>query len=143
MQKTKTTKKFNLGYFIWMGCNYVINIGFLGNFAVLSNLDRRDAIGIHVLWLISLMGFVVGMYAYVCAKLARIHHSHNNGCAYIFEIFTTAGQNVAYAKQNISWWIIIVLLLNILTHFVIPLIFFATFRRFLSKYEHGNLKWFS
>ncbi|AHF60913.1 hypothetical protein SMM_0480 [Spiroplasma mirum ATCC 29335] len=61
-----------------------------------------------------------------------------------FEIFATARRNVAYAKQNISWGINIVLLLNILNHIVIALIFFVAFHSLiLSKYEHGNLKWFS
>ncbi|WP_148552293.1 hypothetical protein [Spiroplasma mirum] len=44
-----------------------------------------------MLWLIPLLGFVVGMCAYACTKLARLHHSHNNGGAYIY-VWTSCGR---------------------------------------------------
>ncbi|WP_419334219.1 amino acid permease [Spiroplasma endosymbiont of Sarcophaga variegata] len=84
LQKNDSHNKFCLSYFIWLGCNYVVSITFVGTFATLSNLDAPNAIVIYVLWIIVLEGLIVGVCAHICARFAWIHHSYNNGGIYIF-----------------------------------------------------------
>ncbi|WP_338970414.1 APC family permease [Spiroplasma endosymbiont of Labia minor] len=87
---TDKSKKISLGQFIWLGFNYTVGIGFLGNMAILSNLwnadgtENKNSIGMHVIWLFILIGLIAGLCAWSFAKLARVHKANINGAAYIY-----------------------------------------------------------
>ncbi|AGM24996.1 APC family permease [Spiroplasma chrysopicola] len=85
MREKKQTKKFSLADFVWLGFNYTVSVGFIGNFAVLSNVTSdSDPIGMHVVWVFAVEGLVAGICAWAFAKMAKIHQSNNNGAAYIY-----------------------------------------------------------
>ncbi|AKM54247.1 transmembrane protein permease [Spiroplasma eriocheiris] len=84
VKQKKETKKFSLADFVWLGFNYTVGIGFIGNFAILSNINQPDSIGIHVIWLFAVEGLIAGICAWAFAKMARVHHSDNNGASYIY-----------------------------------------------------------
>lgn len=84
MLKKEQNKKFSLADFVWLGFNYTVGIGFIGNFAILSNISQPDSIGIHVIWLFAVEGLIAGICAWAFAKMARVHHSNNNGASYIY-----------------------------------------------------------
>lgn len=84
MEGKISNKKLSLREFIWLGFNYTVGIGFVGNFAVLSNLDKANSIGINAIWVFLVIGFVAGNAAWAFAKMAKIHNSDANGAAYIY-----------------------------------------------------------
>ncbi|WP_342276043.1 hypothetical protein [Spiroplasma endosymbiont of Nebria brevicollis] len=71
-------KKISLKEFVWMGFNYTVGIGFIGNFALLANIGKINSIGANVIWVFLIEGFVVGICAWAFAKMAKIHNSDNN-----------------------------------------------------------------
>ncbi|MBH8622759.1 amino acid permease [Spiroplasma sp. hyd1] len=59
-----------------------------------------------------------------------------NSCFYFFtgfEVFTTVGRNIASARKNIGLGVIIVLIINVLSHLIIAIIFFAAFNHFVQN----------
>lgn len=90
-QTSSSHKRLSLKEFVWLGFNYVVGIGFIGNFAILSNVGQPNSIGINAIWVYLLIGFVAGNCAWAFAKLSRIHNSDNNGGAYIY-VRTTFGR---------------------------------------------------
>ncbi len=84
MEGNVSKKKLSLKEFIWLGFNYTVGIGFVGNFAILSNVDASNSIGIHAIWVYLIIGFVAGNCAWAFAKMAKIHNSDANGAAYIY-----------------------------------------------------------
>ncbi|WP_425380969.1 APC family permease [Spiroplasma endosymbiont of Polydrusus pterygomalis] len=91
MTNSESHKRLSLKEFVWLGFNYAVGIGFIGNFAILSNIGMPNSIGINAIWVYLLIGFVAGNCAWAFAKLSRIHNSDNNGGAYIY-IRTTFGR---------------------------------------------------
>ena len=91
MLKKEQNKKFSLADFVWLGFNYTVGISFIGNFAILANISEPDSIGIHAVWLFAVEGLIAGICAWAFAKMARIHHSNNNGASYIY-VRTTFGK---------------------------------------------------
>jgi len=64
-----------------------------------------------------------------------------NSCFYFFtgfEVFTTAGRNIASARKNIGLGVIIVLIINVLSHLIIAIIFFAAFNHFVQNMNMGT-----
>lgn len=84
MEGNASKKKLSLKEFIWLGFNYTVGIGFVGNFAILSNVGSHNAIGMHAIWVYLIIGFVAGNCAWAFAKMAKIHNSDANGAAYIY-----------------------------------------------------------
>lgn len=84
MEGKVSKKKLSLREFIWLGFNYTVGIGFVGNFAVLSNIGVADSIGMHAIWVFLVIGFIAGNCAWAFAKMAKIHNSDANGAAYIY-----------------------------------------------------------
>lgn len=84
MEGKVSNKKLSLKEFIWLGFNYTVGIGFVGNFAVLSNIDKANSIGINAIWVFLVIGFIAGNCAWAFAKMAKIHNSDANGAAYIY-----------------------------------------------------------
>lgn len=91
MENDNSHKRLSLKEFVWLGFNYAVGIGFIGNFAILSNIEKANSIGINAVWVYLLIGFVAGNCAWAFAKLSRIHNSDNNGGAYIY-VRTTFGR---------------------------------------------------
>ena len=91
MSNINSHKRLSLKEFIWLGFNYAVGIGFIGNFAILSNIGKANSIGINAIWVYLLIGFVAGNCAWAFAKLSKIHNSDNNGGAYIY-VRTTFGR---------------------------------------------------
>ncbi|WHQ36544.1 APC family permease [Spiroplasma sp. SV19] len=91
MLKKEQNKKFSLADFVWLGFNYTVGISFIGNFAILANISEPDSIGIHTVWLFAVEGLIAGICAWAFAKMARVHHSNNNGASYIY-VRTTFGK---------------------------------------------------
>lgn len=91
MEGNVSKKKLSLKEFIWLGFNYTVGIGFVGNFAILSNAGNANAIGMHAIWVYLIIGFVAGNCAWAFAKMAKIHNSDANGAAYIY-VRTTFGR---------------------------------------------------
>ncbi|WP_338973778.1 APC family permease [Spiroplasma endosymbiont of Tricholauxania praeusta] len=91
MKSDESHKRLSLKEFVWLGFNYAVGIGFIGNFAILSNIGKPNSIGINAIWVYLLIGFVAGNCAWAFAKLSRIHNSDNNGGAYIY-VRTTFGR---------------------------------------------------
>lgn len=84
MEGKVSKKKLSLKEFIWLGFNYTVGIGFVGNFAILSNIDAKNSIGMHAIWVYLIIGFIAGNCAWAFAKMAKIHNSDANGAAYIY-----------------------------------------------------------
>lgn len=84
MEGKVSKKKLSLREFIWLGFNYTVGIGFVGNFAVLSNISAPNSIGMHAIWVYLVIGFIAGNCAWAFAKMAKIHNSDANGAAYIY-----------------------------------------------------------
>jgi amino acid transporter len=92
------SKKLSLAQFIWLGFNYTVGIGFIGNLAILSNYVtmttdesgaphfymNTDSVGMHIIWIFVLLGIVASISAFAFAKLAKVHKSDNNGGAYLY-----------------------------------------------------------
>lgn len=91
MKKNQAQKKLSLKEFVWYGFNYSVGIGFIGNFAILSNQGQNYSFGINAIWVYLIIGFVAGNCAWGFAKLAKIHNSDSNGAAYIY-VRTTFGR---------------------------------------------------
>ncbi|MGL5268421.1 MAG: APC family permease [Spiroplasma sp.] len=91
MKRKVLKKKLSLKEFIWLGFNYTVGIGFVGNFAILSNIGNTDSIGIHAIWVFLVIGFIAGNCAWAFAKMSKIHNSNTNGAAYIY-VRTTFGR---------------------------------------------------
>lgn len=91
MEGNVSEKKLSLKEFIWLGFNYTVGIGFVGNFAILSNVGAVNSIGMHAIWVYLIIGFVAGNCAWAFAKMAKIHNSDANGAAYIY-VRTTFGR---------------------------------------------------
>lgn len=91
MSNQDSHKRLSLKEFVWLGFNYAVGIGFIGNFAILSNIGKHNSIGINAIWVYLLIGFVAGNCAWAFAKLSRIHNADNNGGAYIY-VRTTFGR---------------------------------------------------
>ncbi|WP_338960565.1 APC family permease [Spiroplasma endosymbiont of Lasioglossum villosulum] len=91
MKSDESHKRLSLKEFVWLGFNYAVGIGFIGNFAILSNIGKPNSIGINAIWVYLLIGFVADNCAWAFAKLSRIHNSDNNGGAYIY-VRTTFGR---------------------------------------------------
>lgn len=89
-KSTHDSKKLSLGQFVWMGFNYTVGIGFIGNLATFSNFKNAkndwnyESVGLHVFWIFLLIGLVASVCALAFAKLSKIHRSDNNGGAYLF-----------------------------------------------------------
>ncbi|QVK02214.1 APC family permease [Mycoplasma mycoides subsp. capri] len=83
-------KKMSLKEFIWMGFNYTVGVGFIGNLAIFSNIvDNKGNInvqstGLHIFWIFGLLGFIASICALAFAKLSTIHKSDNNGGTYLY-----------------------------------------------------------
>ncbi|WP_235282724.1 amino acid permease [Mycoplasma capricolum] len=82
-------KKMSLKEFIWMGFNYTVGIGFIGNLAIFSNIKIQNQInqnstGLHIFWIFALLGLVASICALAFAKLSTIHKSDNNGGTYLY-----------------------------------------------------------
>ncbi|QVK00452.1 APC family permease [Mycoplasma mycoides subsp. capri] len=83
-------KKMSLKEFIWMGFNYTVGVGFIGNLAIFSNIiDSKGNInvqstGLHIFWIFGLLGFIASICALAFAKLSTIHKSDNNGGTYLY-----------------------------------------------------------
>lgn len=84
MEGKVSKKKLSLREFIWLGFNYTVGIGFVGNFAILSNINQVNSIGINAIWVYLVIGFIAGNAAWAFAKMAKIHNSDSNGAAYIY-----------------------------------------------------------
>ncbi|MDQ7982598.1 MAG: APC family permease [Spiroplasma sp.] len=84
MEGNVSKKKLSLKEFIWLGFNYTVGIGFVGNFAILSNIGKANSIGINAIWVFLIIGLVAGSCAWAFAKMAKIHNSDANGAAYIY-----------------------------------------------------------
>lgn len=84
MEGKVSKKKLSLKEFIWLGFNYTVGIGFIGNFAVLSNLNELNSIGMNAIWVYLVIGFIAGNCAWAFAKMSKIHNSDSNGAAYIY-----------------------------------------------------------
>lgn len=91
MEGKVSKKKLSLREFIWLGFNYTVGIGFVGNFTILSNIGAANSIGIHAIWVFLVIGFVAGNCAWAFAKMSKIHNSNANGAAYIY-VRTTFGR---------------------------------------------------
>ncbi|MDP4041278.1 APC family permease [Mycoplasma mycoides] len=83
-------KKMSLKEFIWMGFNYTVGVGFIGNLAIFSNIvDNKGNInvqstGLHIFWIFGLLGFIASICALAFAKLSTIYKSDNNGGTYLY-----------------------------------------------------------
>ncbi len=83
-------KKLTLAEFVWYGFNFTVGISFIGGFAFLSNVNNPGtgknplAIGANAIWVFLLTGLLAAVVAWAFAKMARVHHSSNNGAAYIY-----------------------------------------------------------
>ncbi|WP_347938220.1 amino acid permease [Mycoplasma feriruminatoris] len=82
-------KKMSLKEFIWMGFNYTVGVGFIGNLAIFSNIKVQEEInqqstGLHIFWIFGLLGFIASICALAFAKLSTIHKSDNNGGTYLY-----------------------------------------------------------
>ena len=93
-------KKLTLREFVWYGFNFTTAITFVGGLAVTSNSwlgtgalkkHNTNLIGINAIWVFLLIGVVAGLCAWCFSKMARVHHSDNNGGSYIF-VRTTLGR---------------------------------------------------
>ncbi|WP_342218958.1 hypothetical protein [Spiroplasma endosymbiont of Amphimallon solstitiale] len=47
MKSDESHKRLSLKEFVWLGFNYAVGIGFIGNFAILSNIGKPNSIGIN------------------------------------------------------------------------------------------------
>lgn len=84
MEGKTSKKKLSLREFIWLGFNYTVGIGFVGNFAILSNINANKNFGINAIWVFLVIGLIAGACAWAFAKMAKIHNSDANGAAYIY-----------------------------------------------------------
>jgi amino acid transporter len=66
-----------------------VGISFIGACAGLSNpklvnASGIDGIGMNIIWVYILEGFIAGICAWAFARIARAYKSSNNGGAYIY-----------------------------------------------------------
>ncbi|WP_338984759.1 APC family permease [Spiroplasma endosymbiont of Diplazon laetatorius] len=80
------TKKEQLGLFsiIWIGFTFIAGITFTASFAdiVLSSPDangERSGVGLNIIWIFVLEGFIAFMCAWAFAKLVKYHPQANGG----------------------------------------------------------------
>lgn len=81
----KKSNKWSLKEFVWFGFNFVFGGTFSASFASYANMQNgNNGLGLYTL----LTWFVVGVFAFVCAKsfakLSRYHNSNQNGAAYVY-----------------------------------------------------------
>ncbi|WP_339020598.1 APC family permease [Spiroplasma endosymbiont of Atherix ibis] len=75
------TKKEQLGPFsiIWIGFTFIAGITFTASFGEIVLAEDGSGIGLHIVWLFVLEGFIAFMCAWAFAKLVRYHPQANGG----------------------------------------------------------------
>lgn len=132
MEQQVSKKKLSLKEFIWLGFNYTVGIGFVGNFAILSNINTNYSFGAHAIWVYLVIGFIAGNCAWAFARMSRIHNSDANGAAYIY-VRTTFGR---------FWGWIIGFMQYVMLPFIITIQIMTLIKGTFSAEYVGNGGWY-
>ncbi|AOG60735.1 putative permease [Spiroplasma helicoides] len=76
--KTKK-EELNLFHIVWIGFTFVAGITYTANFATILNQAQGQGVGLHIFWIIALVGFITFMCAWTFGKLVKVHPEANGG----------------------------------------------------------------